>query len=111
MLRKDTEGFVPYAKRFATMKALETEMLAFALNGVAFVGVPGELLVEIGLAIKARSPFRATYVLYNSNDYAGYIPPEHVYREGGYEEATLYPAQAGRIIERTAVALLHRIRH
>jgi hypothetical protein len=107
--RKDLDGAVPYAKRFLAMKTWDTEMIAFALDGVAFVGVPGELLVEIGLAIKARSPFKATYVLYNSNDYAGYIPPAHVYAEGGYEEATLFPAAAGRLIERTAVAMLRKI--
>ena len=107
--RKDIKGASEYPIRYAKMKAVQTEMTAFRLNGVAFVGAPGELLVEIGLAIKAGSPFKATYVLYNSNDYVGYIPPEQAYAQGGYEEATLFPAEGGRIVERTALSLLKRI--
>jgi hypothetical protein len=107
--RKDCEGFVGYAAKFLRMKAFDTEMQAVALGDVALVGAPGELLVEIGSAIKRASPFRATYILYNANDYVGYIPHLAAYREGGYEEATLLASDAGRIVEKTALAMLKRV--
>lgn len=67
----------------------ETEIrTAFGLLGIGpilFVGVPGELVAELGAAIKWSSPFVKTWILYQSTDNLGYICATNQYRWGGYE--------------------------
>lgn len=58
------------------------------LGDVAFVGLGGEILSEIGMAIKAVSPFQNTIVITHCNGTAGYLSPQHRYVEGGYEVQT-----------------------
>jgi len=65
---------------------LPMEIQAFRLSdSVALVALPGELFVELGLAIKHGSPFATTLVVELSNDYPGYIPTRRGFAEGGYE--------------------------
>jgi neutral ceramidase len=52
---------------------------------VAWVGLPGEVFVELGLAIKKRSPFGLTCVVELANECIGYIPDRRSYAEGNYE--------------------------
>ena len=81
-------------------------MTAARVGDVTFVGAPGELFVEPGLAIKRRSPSPFTYVLYNTNDYASYIPTREAYSQGGYEpNATLVGPGSAEIIVSTASTL------
>ncbi len=47
--------------------------------------LPGEIFVELGLAIKQASPFKHTLVIELSNDNPAYIPTEKAFKEGGYE--------------------------
>ncbi len=58
------------------------------LGDVAFVGLGGEILSEIGMAIKTASPFDNTIIITHCNGTAGYLPPQHRYVEGGYEVNT-----------------------
>ena len=51
----------------------------------AIVGLPGEIFVELGLAIKKRSPFKNTIVMTVCNDKTSYIPTRKAFREGSYE--------------------------
>jgi hypothetical protein len=46
---------------------------------------PGEAFVELGLNLKARSPFKPTLFVELANDYRGYIPTSRGFEEGGYE--------------------------
>lgn len=87
-----------------------TWVQALRIGDLALVGVPGELLVRLGLAIKERSPFGQTMVLALANDSVGYLPDEQAYREGGYEpEAALYMPGSGEKIVEAAVELLDRL--
>jgi hypothetical protein len=52
---------------------------------VAVVTLPGEVFVELGLAIKRASPFRATLVIELANDNPAYIPTRKAFAEGSYE--------------------------
>ena len=61
------------------------EVQGLALGDIAFVGVPGELVNELGLAIKWNSPFKRTFVAYCATDYFGYILPPNLQAAGGYE--------------------------
>lgn len=69
------------------------EIQFLRLGEICLVGVPGELLVEPGLEIKWQSPFRKTFILYNSTAYTSYIPPANAYVSGGYEADTSHLKQ------------------
>jgi len=74
---------------------------------VALVALPGEVFVELGLAIKRASPFEVTLVLELCQDAPGYIPTTKAFREGSYEtvNSRLAPGAGERMVE-TAVRLL-----
>ena len=52
---------------------------------LAFAGLPGEPFVDIGRAIKERSPFRMTVVTCLTNGSEGYITSTKSHADGGYE--------------------------
>ena len=54
-------------------------------DDVAVVGLPGEVFVDLGLAIKRASPFATTLVVELCNDTPGYIPTRKAFGEGSYE--------------------------
>lgn len=67
-------------------RPLEVEVQAMALGReLAWVSLPGEAFVELGLSIKAGSPFRQTHVIELANGSIGYIPDRSAYAEGNYE--------------------------
>jgi hypothetical protein len=70
------------------------ELQAIAVGDAAFVAAPGELFVEMGLAIKKASPFRKTFVVGLANGYLGYMPTDEAQRRGGYESR---PARSSRL--------------
>ena len=64
---------------------VECAVQALRLGDVALVGVAGEAFVEIGLAVKARSPIPHTIFLGYTNGCLGYLPTATAYEPGGYE--------------------------
>jgi hypothetical protein len=52
---------------------------------VALVGLPGEVFVDLGLAIKKASPFATTMVVELAQDCPDYVPTRKAFREGSYE--------------------------
>jgi neutral ceramidase len=58
---------------------------ALRLGDLAIVFVPGEIFSQTGLAIEEASPFRNTLVVGFSESSIGYVPPRHLFQEGGYE--------------------------
>lgn len=52
---------------------------------LAFLTLPGEPLVEIGLKLKSRSRFPHTFILGYTNDYLSYLVTRKAVKEGGYE--------------------------
>lgn len=67
----------------------EAEVQVLSLGGVSIVGLPGELFVEFGSAIKAIDPDRTTVVASLANGcLPGYVCTSSAYREGGYETDT-----------------------
>jgi len=64
---------------------ISTYVQTLAIDNTAFVAVPGEMFVELGLDIKQKSPFEHTFVVELANDYVGYIPTRVAFEEGGYE--------------------------
>ena len=62
---------------------------------VAFVGLPGEIFVELGLTLKQDSPYANTIVAELANGALGYIPNRQAYPEGGYEVVSSRCAPGG----------------
>jgi neutral ceramidase len=89
----------------ATMPFVVT---AGRLGDVAFVGLGGEVLTEIGLAIKAGSPCAHTFVITHCNGAAGYLAPPELHVQGGYEvQSSRFAPQAADLVIRASIRLLH----
>jgi hypothetical protein len=88
------------------------QLRAVALGDLAFVFIPGELFVELGLEIKRRSPFAHTFVVESLSESLGYIPTRIAYEEGGYQPAvgTRLAPGGGELIVEKALALLGEIK-
>ncbi|HEY9159405.1 neutral/alkaline non-lysosomal ceramidase N-terminal domain-containing protein [Candidatus Binatus sp.] len=92
-------------------RELATTMTIVTIGKLAVVGVPGELFVELGLAIKATPYFDQTFVAGYCNDLIGYIPTGAAYAEGGYEVDTArIAAGSGETIVDTALSALAAMR-
>lgn len=91
---------------------LEVEVQAIALSDdVAIVSLPGEIFVELGLALKKASPFKHTFIAELANGSIGYIPNRSAYPEGNYEVVSARcAAGSGETLVDTAVALLKELR-
>ncbi len=75
---------------------------------LAVVSLPGEVFVELGLAIKQGSPFKTTMVIELSNCVETiYVPNRAAYAGGSYEvtNSALQPG-SGEILVETALRLL-----
>lgn len=89
-------------------KPVEAEVEVITLGEeLAWVGLPGEIFVELGLAIKLASPFPYTIVSTLTNGSHGYFPNLKAFVEGNYEpvSARTSPGSGERFVE-TATQLL-----
>lgn len=83
---------------------------AARVGNIAFVGLGAEVLTEIGMSIKAGSPYEHTFVIAHCNGGAGYLPPKHLYIEGGYEiRSSAFAPQAADMAVKQAVKMLHEL--
>jgi hypothetical protein len=94
-------------------RPLATEVQAITLGDqLAWVGMPGDAFVELGLAIKRGSPFPYTIVSEQSGSGAiSYVPNRKAFPEGHYEviSARFRPGGAELLVE-AAIRLLTEIR-
>ncbi|MFZ2060738.1 MAG: neutral/alkaline non-lysosomal ceramidase N-terminal domain-containing protein [Candidatus Binatus sp.] len=94
-----------------TRRELATAMTLVTVGNLAIVGIPGELFVELGLAIRANPHFARTFVAGYCNDLIGYIPTRAAYPEGGYEiDAARIASGSGEMIVDTALSALAAMR-
>jgi len=92
----------------AAGKTVDFDIAALAFGReLAIVSLPGEPFTEIGLQIKAGSPFAQTFIVSNANGYAGYIPLSECYERGGYE---VLPVLHGGAAPGTDTELVRRAR-
>ena len=77
---------------------------------IAIVGLPGEVFVDLGLAIKENSPYKHTIVVELTHSHIAYVPTEEAFSRGGYEtiNSRLAPG-GGELLADTAIALLQEI--
>jgi hypothetical protein len=93
---------------------ISTYVQALAIGDTAFVSVPGEMFVELGLEIKQKSPFERTFVVELANDYVGYIPTQIAFFEGGYEtlnaRSSRVAKEAGELIVENTLSMLESLK-
>jgi hypothetical protein len=89
-------------------KPWEVEVQVIALGReLAWVALPGEVFVELGLSIKAASPFRQTHVVELANGSFNYVPNRSAYAEGNYEVVSARCAEgSGEMLVTAAVRML-----
>lgn len=76
----------------------------------AWVSLPGEIFVELGLAIKQDSPFEHTIIAELANGIIGYIPSRRAYSQGNYEVVSARCAEgSGEMLVDAAVKLLKEL--
>lgn len=63
----------------------ELVLQAIRIGDVGITSIPCEVLVEIGLRIKANSPLKPTFTIELANGHYGYLPDPPQHRLGGYE--------------------------
>ena len=73
------------AEELEGLDGYPAELWALRLGNLGLVGIPGEVLNEIGLQIRQRSPFEHTMVLSLANGSIGYLPTDDAIVAGGYE--------------------------
>jgi neutral ceramidase len=112
-------GTVPMAEAVCILETvakqevpLEGEVQTIALSDeLAIVALPGEIFVELGLAIKAVSPFRYTFIAELANGSIGYIPNLEAYPQGNYEIVSARgEAGSGERLVEAALNLLRELK-
>jgi hypothetical protein len=117
----DKSGPVPFLEQVEAFKVLDVEARKGEPNEVevqvialgdryAWVSLPGEIFVELGLAIKQDSPFEHTIVAELANGIIGYIPSRRAYAQGNYEVVSARCAEgSGEMLVDAAVEMLKEL--
>jgi hypothetical protein len=116
---KPGQGPMDHVKAYSIMAAewrggdtlpIEVQVICLGQD-VAIVALPGEVFVDLALAIKNASPFAVTQVIELANDSIGYVPTRRACAEGGYETVNcrLEPG-GGEMAVRAAVRLLEQLK-
>ncbi|UCD48773.1 MAG: neutral/alkaline non-lysosomal ceramidase N-terminal domain-containing protein [Phycisphaerales bacterium] len=92
---------------------LRTEIQVLRLGDVYLLGLPGEILVELGLELKQKAPVERLVVASLANDVIGYVCHAAAYDEGGYEseQGTNLAKGAGELIVTRALELIEQMKH
>lgn len=95
-----------------TIDYVTTEMQVLRLGDIYILGLPGEILVEVGLEIKKRAGLENLFIVTVSNDTIGYVCHRQAYEEGGYEpgSGTNLAKGAGEIMIKEALKLIDQIK-
>lgn len=88
----------------------EVQVVALS-DEVAIVALPGEIFVELGLAIKKASPFKHTFIAELANGSIGYVPNREAYPQGNYEVVSARgEAGTGERLVEVALELLGEVK-
>jgi hypothetical protein len=88
----------------------DVQVISFS-DDVAIVALPGEIFVELGLAIKKASPFKHTFIAELANGSIGYVPNREAYPQGNYEIVSARgEAGTGELLVETALKLLNDLK-
>lgn len=90
---------------------LPLEVQVFSIGKeLAIVGLPGEVFVELGLAIKNASPFKTTMIIELTHSHIAYVPTLEAFSQGSYEtvNSRLAPG-GGEMMVESAITMLNRL--
>ena len=105
---RELGGLPPY---YRGKDVFSLPMQFLSVGDVAFVGVPGEMLAELGQEIKWHSPFRKTFILYCSTAYFDYLCHGNALVSGGYEAwSQLFDSRGGLKLVNAAVDGLYELK-
>ncbi len=116
----DNRPFLEQVKAFRIVdvaarqgKPYEMDVQVIVLGrDIAWVALQGEMFVELGLSIKAASPFRQTNVIELASGGSYYMPHRSAFAEGQFEVvSTRYGEGAGEMLVTTAIRLLGELHH
>jgi len=95
-----------------TKDYIKTEIQILRLGDIYILGLPGEILVEVGLEIKKRAGLENLFIVTLSNDTIGYVCHSGAYEEGGYEPGTgtNLAKGAGEIMIKEALKLIDQMK-
>ncbi|MCE6991998.1 neutral/alkaline non-lysosomal ceramidase N-terminal domain-containing protein [Dyadobacter sp. CY323] len=79
-----------YAKRIIQIQEnwpdkIDVVMQTLQIGDLGIAAIPFETFAETGLEIKAKSPFKSTFVIELANGSYGYLPTPEQHELGGYE--------------------------
>ena len=89
----DAEPFHRYERNYAERvqrlldgpAEITIPLQAVRIGDLSIAAIPFEVFTEIGLEIKAKSPFADAFTIELANDYHGYLPTPRQHKLGGYE--------------------------
>jgi neutral ceramidase len=89
---------------------IRTPVQAIRIGEMAIALLPGMPFCQIGLNIKAKSPFKMTMMVGAANDHVGYVPTEEAHSLGGYEtwraKSSFLEVKAANAIQEVALGVL-----
>ncbi len=97
----------------ASPKTESVIIQAIRIGDQAIVTMPFEVLVEIGLEIKAKSPFPHTFTIELANGGYGYLPPPNQHKLGGYETwlgTSRFEEEASNILTNQLLEMLNELK-
>lgn len=98
-------------QRWGETLPMEVQVLRLSKD-VAIVALPGEVFVELGLAIKEASPFATTLVIELANNSPAYIPTRKAFSDGDYEVVnSRVKAGGGEMLVDAALGLLRELKY
>jgi neutral ceramidase len=108
---------IPYANRTLALangpRQEEIVLQALRLGEVGITSIPCEVLCEIGLTLKAKSPLpQATFTIELANGHNGYLPTPRQHALGGYETwmgTCTLEILASEKIKKTLLGMLEKV--
>ena len=89
----------------------EIDLQCIGVGSIYFIGLPGEIFVEIGFDIVKRAQREHLFIMSMTNGSVGYIPIEIAYKQGGYESnSSRFRPGCGEQIADAAAELLNQMR-
>jgi len=88
------------------------EVHAFRISSdTVIVTWPHEIFVELGMALKEKSPFKNTFIITLADDFDFYVPTRKAFAEGSYEIVTSsVKAGAGEKLVNETAGLLEKLK-
>ena len=86
------------------------DFTTFKIGKLILAGISGELMNEMGMAIKKQSPYTDTMIITHCNGSSGYICTDKAFSEGGYEvKVTQLMPGAEKPLTEKVIKMIHAL--